>query len=174
MLYNFPYFGDLNISDLKDSYRLNITLSEKSVNVDINFSEQAIEQKLADTVSAFLKDLALHGQQTNEYIYQDFFTRAGETHPYITDMLDELEDDELLDMEDDPVKRADYEHNGFDNKALYLLQKIKLIRVGLYPENDDYFAIFDYTFDIGGNLCNQLLVVRTDIQGVSKKVDWES
>jgi len=173
-MYSFPFFGDINISDLKDSYRANITLSEMSVRVDVNFSGVAIKPLLADTISAFLKNLEFYKQQTNKFIFQDFFLRDGETHPYITDMLDELEDDELLDMEDDPAKKADYEHNGFDDKSLYLLQKLKLVRIGLYPENNNHFAIFDYTFDIGGSPCNQLLVVRTDREGTSKEVDWES
>ncbi|QHS59938.1 DUF2004 domain-containing protein [Chitinophaga agri] len=174
MLYNFPYFGDINISDLEEYYSLDITLLEKPVSIDMNFIEQAIDQTLANTTHTFLENLALYREQTNKYIYQDFFERAGETHPYITDMLEELEDADLLNMEDDPAKKAQYERNGFDDRSVYLLQKLQLKRIGLYPDSDDYFAIFDYTFDLDGSPCNQVLVVITDHRGVPQQVDWES
>lgn len=174
MLYNLPYFGDINISDLEEYYSQDITLLEKPVSIDMNFIKQAIDQTLANTTHTFLKNLALYKEQTNKYIYQDFFERAGETYPYITDMLEELEDADLLNMEDDPVKKAQYERNGFDDRSVYLLQKLQLKRIGLYPDSDDYFAIFDYTFDLDGSPCNQVLVVITDHRGMPQQVDWES
>ncbi|MBW8684489.1 DUF2004 domain-containing protein [Chitinophaga rhizophila] len=174
MLYHFPYFGNINIAELKDYYQTKIILSGNPVSVDLNFNGPSIDLLLADSISTFLNNAAALGVRTNDYIKQDFVTRTGETLPYITEMLEHMDKKELLDLENNPIKKAYYRGFGFSNKPRYLLGKLKLIRIGLYPESSNQFAIFDYTYDIGGSPCNQLLVVRTDIGGTLQEVDWES
>jgi hypothetical protein len=55
-----------------------------------------------------------------------------------------------------------------------LLNKLRLIKVGLYPDYTDYYGVFDYSIDIEGEPCNQLLVVKTDNQGRLDHITWES
>jgi hypothetical protein len=44
-----------------------------------------------------------------------------------------------------------------------LLQKLHLVRVGLYPHNEDQYATFDYSID--PEITNHLVVVFTDENG---------
>jgi hypothetical protein len=58
-----------------------------------------------------------------------------------------------------------------------LLEKLQLIRVGLYPNGKygaTYFAAFDYSIEIDGEPCNQLLVVKTNEKGKLDNIAWES
>jgi hypothetical protein len=62
-------------------------------------------------------------------------------------------------------------------QELQLLNKLRLIRVGLYPDGKygtDHFATFDYSIDIDGEPCNYLLVVNTNEKGDLDHITWES
>ena len=64
--------------------------------------------------------------------------------------------------------------NQDEPKEKLLLNKLRLIRVGLYPDYSEYYGIFDYSIDIDGEPCNQLLVVKTDNNGELDHITWES
>ena len=53
-----------------------------------------------------------------------------------------------------------------------LLKKLHLVRVGLYPDSKDQFAIFDYS--IGKELTNYLVVINTDENGNLEYMTMES
>lgn len=83
--------------------------------------------------------------------------------------MDELEEEELSSIIDFSDKEV--------SKELQLLGKLKLIRVGLYPDGKygaDYYGVFDYSIEIDGEPCNQLLVVKTNENGDLDHIAWES
>ena len=53
-----------------------------------------------------------------------------------------------------------------------LLKKLHLVRVGLYPDSEEQFAIFDYS--IGKDLTNYLVVINTDENGNLDYMTMES
>lgn len=53
------------------------------------------------------------------------------------------------------------------------MEKLNLIRVGIYPRAS-YFGTFDYSIDIDGEPCNQLLVVHINADGTLDYITWES
>ena len=59
-------------------------------------------------------------------------------------------------------------------KTLHLkfLNKIKLVRIGIYPEDSDSMATFDYT--IGRDLTQYLIVIRFDSEGKLVEIVMES
>ncbi len=59
------------------------------------------------------------------------------------------------------------------NSTILLLEKLELIRGGIYPQAS-YFATFDYSIEIDGEACNQLLVVNVNEDGTLSYITWES
>lgn len=65
---------------------------------------------------------------------------------------------------------------NFDNTTTepeqQLLTKLKLVRVGLYPDSEDNFVTFDYS--IGQDITNYLVVTNTDENGQLDYMTMES
>jgi hypothetical protein len=53
-----------------------------------------------------------------------------------------------------------------------MLSKLHLVRVGLYPDSEDEFAIFDYS--IGQELTQYLVVINTNEDGEIDYMTMES
>jgi hypothetical protein len=166
--YQLPYFGEVNLNELEDDYRTTIKLAEKDLNIDINFENKTIQQEAIVTINNFLENIIKFDKQNLKVIESDF-KESGETSDYIKFYIDELDEEELSNIVD--IKNVNI------SKEKQLLSKLKLIRVGLYPDGKfgaDYFGVFDYSIDIDGELCNQLLVVKTDEKGDLDHITWES
>ena len=52
------------------------------------------------------------------------------------------------------------------------MNSLRLVRVGLFPDSEDRFAIFDYS--IGRNLTQYLVVINTDENGNLDYMTMES
>jgi Protein of unknown function (DUF2004) len=166
--YDLPYFGQINLNELADDYRTTINLDGKDLRIDINFENKTIRQDGIYLVNNFLQNISKFDTQNLKIIETDF-NEVGETSDYIEFYLDELDEEELsniIDIDNTNVSRQ-----------IQLLSKLKLIRVGLYPDGKygaDYFGVFDYSIDIDGEPCNQLLVVKTNEKGELDHITWES
>jgi hypothetical protein len=62
--------------------------------------------------------------------------------------------------------------NSSVDPAIQLMKTLHLIRVGLYPDNEDMFATFDYS--LGKDLTNYLIVIDTDEDGNISNMTMES
>jgi Protein of unknown function (DUF2004) len=166
--YDLPYFGQINLNKLEEDYRTTIELDGKNLRIDINFKNRTIKQDDIVIVKKFLQKISKFDNQNLKVIKTDF-KEEGETSEYIEFYLEELDEAELSNIIDiDKVSIS---------KEKQLLSKLKLIRVGLYPDGKydaDYFGVFDYSIDIDGESCNQLLVVKTNEKGELDHITWES
>lgn len=63
--------------------------------------------------------------------------------------------------------------NSKKSKGYLLIEKMNLIRVGIYPLATN-FGTFDYSIDINGEPCNQLLVLNINKDGTLNYITWES
>ena len=163
--YSLPYFGEIVLTALDEYYDVDIDLNDKTVNIDINFEKKSSDRDGFDTIKSFLNNINNFDQQNKSYI-EDDFRKQGNTLDYINFYFDELDEDELSDI-------IDFE-NALVDKEGQLLNKLKLVRVGIYPDYAEYFGVFDYSIEIDGEPCNQLLVVKTDEKGNLDHVTWES
>ena len=84
---------------------------------------------------------------------------------YLNFYLDELDESELAGIID--IKNRKKSRNSL------LMEKLNLIRVGIYPQAS-YYGTFDYSIDIDGEPCNQLLVVNINKDGTLDYITWES
>ena len=167
--YILPYFEQITINNLEDYYSTKFELNNRNIETDLNFENKKIGKNEIEKIEKFLKSIADFDKKNKVYIEKDFNEESGETSDYINFYLDELDENELsriIDIE-----------NINTSKNIQLLNKLKLIRVGLYPDGKygaEYFATFDYSIDIDGEPCNQLLVVNTDENGNLDHITWES
>jgi hypothetical protein len=166
--YQIPYFGEIDITNLEDYYEMEVTIHENKVSLDLNFEDTSDDENTFQDIKNFLENLDRYGHQNKLFIENDF-NGNGNALDYVNFYLEEFDQEELSAIID-----LDGE-NGSREKQL--LNKLVLIRVGLYPDESDdsnHFAIFDYSILIDGEACNQLLVVITNKAGELNYITWES
>ncbi|MEC5142033.1 DUF2004 domain-containing protein [Chitinophaga sp. 212800010-3] len=169
MHYELPYFGEINLDNLKEDYRTKARIAELQISLDLNFENKSIIAEKAEKIKQFLENISQMDKQHHPAIDKDFKEQKGETADYIRFYLEELDEEELRNIAGDYKNKSDLESR--------LLNKLKLVRVGLYPDGKygtTHFGIFDYSIDIDGEPCNQLLVLCTDDDGNINKITWES
>lgn len=166
--FELPHFGQVDLALLEEYYSIEIDWKERFLRLDLNFLNKQITQEQAKIIKAFLDNIGNFEVQNKLIIDKDFL-EEGETADYINFYLDELDENELSNIIDDNDKQS--------SKSNQLLNKLKLIRVGLYPDGKygaNYYGVFDYSIDIDGEPCNQLLVVKTNETGDLDHITWES
>lgn len=144
---NIPYFGDIDPSTIQDYYETTIVLDNRTIKLDLNFKGTTIEADNIYKLHGFLEEISILLTTVKEFIYAN--RDDGEVQFFIDFHKEELIGEEL----DFILENAD--------KSLSTSQQIlsvtQLRRIGFYPEQDNYFAIFD--FGVDENISQYLLVV---------------
>ena len=163
-----PYFGQINLTQLKEYYVTETVFNGLPISLDLNFKNKIISREQAINIKNFLGNISILDIQNKVEINNDF-NEDGEAKDYINFYLAEFDEEELRGI-------IDYD-NEDKPKEEQLLSKLRLIRIGLYPDEkfgaSDY-GVFDYSIDIDGEACNQLLVVKTNETGDIDHLTWES
>ncbi|MBW1654503.1 DUF2004 domain-containing protein [Flavobacterium quisquiliarum] len=166
---NLPYFESIDLQELKEYYVVKIDLNGRKTSIDLNFENKSIDKDSIQKIKTFLESIPKFHLQNKSYINNDFEEGDGETKDYINFYFDELDQDEISNIINiNDIKTP---------KEILLLNELKLNRIGLYPDgkyNTDYYAVFDYSIDIDGEPCEQLLVVKTNEKGDLDHIAWES
>jgi len=163
--YTLPYFGKLPTENLEEYYSVSIDFNGHEIQIDLNFENKNTETFQLDKVKSYLENIEKFNGLNKTYISDDYNDEEGDTVKfYIEHHLEEVGKDELsaLINFDDPTLGPEQQ----------LLKKIELVRVGLYPDSEDNFAILDYS--IGENLTNYLVVINTDENGQLDYMTMES
>jgi hypothetical protein len=164
-VYILPYFGQIDIGNLEEYYDVDIELGLGKIQIDLNFENKIIESKRLDKVKEFIEKLnALHLNNL-KYIEQDYNNEQCDTvRTYVDYHMEEFNQEELSGLVDlkNPTITAKEQ----------LVQKLRLVRLGLYPDSEKRFATFDYS--IGKDLTDQLVVINTDENGVLDYMTMES
>ncbi|AZB29749.1 MULTISPECIES: DUF2004 domain-containing protein [Chryseobacterium] len=163
--YTLPHFGNLATENLDEYYDVNIEFDGDEIEIDLNFENKTIDTITMDKVKNFIENIEKHNKLNHTYILNDYNDEDGDTvRSYLEHHLEEVEKEELSDL------------INFDDKTtepeLQLLKNLKLVRIGLYPDNEDNFAIFDYS--IGVEITDYLVVLNTDEKGQLDYMAMES
>lgn len=163
--YTLPHFGNLATENLDEYYDVNIEFDGDEIEIDLNFENKTIDTITMDKVKNFIENIEKHNKLNHTYIVNDYNDEDGDTvRSYLEHHLEEVEKEELSDL------------INFDDKTtepeLQLLKNLKLVRIGLYPDNEDNFAIFDYS--IGVEITDYLVVLNTDEKGQLDYMAMES
>jgi len=157
-------FGKVNLKNVEDYYDETIEIDGRKIRIDLNFEKNSIAQKELDEVYIFVEKIEGLNMINKEYIKRDFKKTPSVTADYLNYYLEELDATELAEIID---------LSSTIVKPILLLEKLKLKRVGVYPEAS-HFATFDYSIDIDGEPCDQLLVVNIHENGGLDYITWES
>ncbi|NLR63075.1 DUF2004 domain-containing protein [Chitinophaga varians] len=166
MQYSLPYFGEINLAQLEEYYQ---ATTASGVKLDLNFEHTSVDVRMADLIKSWLQDIEQLDNQNILAIQHDFATGEGETRDYIRFYIEELENEEVAGIIGDA--------GSDEEKSTALLHKLRLKRVGFYPDGKygtADFAIFDYTIDINGKPCDQLLVLKWKEPRQLAEITWES
>lgn len=164
--FDLPYFGQVDLYELKEYYKVVINFKNNKISIDLNFKNKTIDYNNVENIKDFLLKIDSFDNSNKTYIKSDF-NNKGETSDYINFYIDELDQEELSNI----VDRSDI------SKEIQLFNKLRLVRVGLYPDgkyNSANFGVFDYSIDIDGEPCNQVLVINTNEKGTINNITWES
>ena len=163
--YSLPYFGELDSKNLEEYYDVDIDFNGQKTQIDLNFENNSIDTKRLDIVKQFIENISEFDKKNKKYIEEDYADADnGTVKTYVEHRLEEIGKDELSNLVD------------FDNKAtnpeIQLINSLRLVRVGLYPDNEDQFAVFDYS--IGKELTQYLVVININEKGYLDYMTMES
>jgi len=163
--FTLPYFGSINPASLEEYYEVDIKFEGNEVQIDLNFENKEIDPSKLETLRKFLENIEELDKQNKGYINKDYKDKNGDTVKfYLEHHLEEIDEETLSSLID------------FNNKSIepekQLLSKLHLIRIGLHPDNDEAFAIFDYSID--PEFTNYLVVIHTDKNGKLDYMTMES
>jgi hypothetical protein len=162
-----PVIGGFKFQpDVDGVFRANLDLrgSRVRVRLDINV-HGAVTQHLLDSVAGFVTNLASFDQLARDFLSQDFEqNNESSVRLYVEHHLEQLDPDDLW------ASLGAANSQAFD--ADLLLSRIYLCRVGLYPDNQNQRALFDYT--VGERLTQYVIVVRFDSDGTILSAEMES
>ena len=163
--YTLPHFGNLTLENLEEYYDVSIEFDGDEIEIDLNFEHKTIDTLTMNKVKNIIENIKMYDKLNKAHIEHDYNDENGDTVKfYLEHHLEEVEKEELSDL------------INFDDKTtepeLQLLKNLKLVRIGLYPDNEDNFAIFDYS--IGVEITDYLVVLNTDEKGQLDYMAMES
>ena len=160
------YFESENFENLKEEYLTkSIEIDKQKININLNFDQAKPSDEELITLNSFLNKLSTTIKVNTIKIRNEFEKPKNNTvNEYITHHLAEISKGELYQLIDSNDKTKSDKEKLFD--------KIKLTRIGIYPQDHERFAIFDYT--IGENYTQYLIVITTDKNGKIIDVTTES
>ncbi len=163
--YTLPPFGQLDTDQPETYYEAEVPLKDFSVQIDLNFDGTPVTTADLDTAKRFIEQLPDFDFRNKKYLEQDFADEEADTvRTYLEHHLEELGEAELGELIDFSNKKISPEKQ--------LLKQLHLVRMGLYPGNEDQFAIFDYS--IGPEFTQYLVVIFTDASGNPSYITMES
>lgn len=163
--YTLPHFGQIDPSNLDEYYDTDIEYSDGEIQIDLNFENKTIDGKKLDSIKKFIEKIGDFDKKNKKYIEQDYKDENCDTvKTYVQHHLEDLGEDELGDLVDFNKKSV--------HPEIQLMKSLKLVRVGLYPDREDHFAVFDYSID--PDLTQYLVVITTDENGKLDYMTMES
>jgi len=163
MTYNLPFFENLNIKTLKDYYKIDIQYEGQVIRLDLNFNELSVDESRLSIVKNYLDSISDIIQLSKKAI-QDDFESGEDVKDYLAFHSEEFDDDTLESLGISKDKDVSVEQQ--------MLSIIKLRRIGFYPEDEDHFAVLDYT--IGTHVTQYLLAVTINDRKELEYITMES
>jgi len=166
MKYKLPYFPEIDTTIVEEYYVIDIKKNEQAIKIDLNFKNEQIDVKLFDKLQEFIEDIKAQDIKNRTFIKADFRDANGETKKYLEEHIETIPErlKGIINFEDNTISPEEQ-----------LLQKLKLLRIGFYPDkkyDTEVFAIYDYTID--DTITDELLVINLDKEGKLMHISWES
>jgi len=159
------YFTDIDHHNLNSYYDTSIPFENRTIDVDLNFDNDNVDESIIDKLNNFLSKLPDYHLQNLKTVRQDYI-HSDTVKDYLRFHLDDCSQDEI-----DALIGNEHTEETVEER---LIKAIQLVRIGLYPEQKegDYFAIFDYSF--GRDVTDHLLVISLTEDGSFDHITIES
>lgn len=158
-----PFFGDVNLESLQNTYRLTTDFDGRKLDLDLNFENTSIAEDNLNLITKILDNLREWVGKAEKFINNEFQT-GSEVDDYIDFHIEELFDEDLEKLLKDADKTMPRKER--------LLSILKLERIGFYPEDARHYAIFDFVTD--REISDNLLVVKLNKNGELDLITMES
>ncbi len=158
------YFGKIDLNKTEEYIDILIEINENEVSIDLNIIEEKISEETIQPTIKFLDNLSGIEKIAHKQVLLDF-QNGNIVKDYIEHHIGEFNDEELKSL---GIESTD----SSENKKQKFLNKIHLKRIGIYPEEWDSLAIFDYT--INDDLTQYLIVLKFDSNGKFVDIYTES
>ena len=160
-----PYFGRIDSTSLDEYYDTEIPFNGNQIQIDLNFENKSINTERLDLVKEFIENISAYDTKNKKYIEQDYSNEDCDTvRTYVEHYIESFDKDELSEFID------------FDNKTLtpeiQLMNSLRLVRIGFYPDSEENFATFDYS--INPEIADQLVVIFMGSTGEMNYMTMES
>ena len=130
-------FGNIDLESVQDYYSATIKLQGRDVEIDLNFESNVIDSKILESVSEILENIETQVTKAFDAISNDYDldTESETARFYLQHHLDEFSKEEI--------------HGIFGNETINkdsFMKSLNLQRIGIYPEDEEEFLIFDIQF----------------------------
>lgn len=158
---DIKYFKNVDFNT--DYLETTIKLQNREIQLDINTDVVIGKDSWVKEYEEYISKLEALKEKIDKEIIEDF-ENEGITKEWVDFHLEEL--GEAIE-EEGLLKECD-KNLSLDRQVLSVL---KLNRIGIYPEYEDY-AIWDYILD--DEISDEILVIVTDKNGEIVDITWES
>ena len=130
-------FGEVNADDLKEYYEAEVNVLGSSVEIDLNFESDTVDTSILKKVSNYTLSIDSDASKAFEAVSKDWdLDGNSETaRHYMQHHLDNFTQDEIDAIF--PPGKTDKEK---------FMGALSLVRIGLYPEDAEAYAIYDIQF----------------------------
>lgn len=154
--YSLPWFGELDLINLNGLYNANLELNGRTIELELNFDNKIIHPERLDLVKQFIEHLSTHDDASKAYIEQYYAANNNNLVKTFVDL-------HLNVFERKWIAGAVEFNNQSTPPDKQLLQSLGLIKVWIYAEREDSFAVLHYA--INGEPRKDLIVVYMDEHG---------
>lgn len=149
------FFGDIDLDQVKSEYISSLNFEESKIALNLNiFENDMVTTEMINKADVFLQNIDETIRKVYKYLLDDYESE-GETYGYIQHHIDSLEPNEIIAILGKHTPDVDQNDD--------LVAKLKLNRIALFPEDDDEFAVFDFT--IGQDYTDYVIAIYTDREG---------
>jgi hypothetical protein len=158
-----PYFSEIDLNSEEDYYKVDIDFEDHNIQLDINIESTPTSIAKLEIVKSIIENLAIYNDKSKKAITTDF-KKGGDVRDYIEHHIEDIDNDELEAILKDHDKSLPVDEQ--------LLSLMHLKRIGFYLDDEEQYAIFDYT--IGREITQYVIVVKFDNNGNIEYLTMES
>ena len=164
---SIKYFEETNFKNIKEEYiQKQVNIKNQKIDIDLSFDNLKPNETELTNLNQFLTQLekillSNENRMKIDFKKSDINDSVSE---YISHHLQEISEKELSKIIDINDKSKSNEEK--------LFEKLKIRRIGIYPQDKFQFAVFDYT--IGTDYTQYLLCIKTDSKGKILEMTIES
>lgn len=160
---NIVPFGKIDPNNVEDYYDGSVNLGGDSVDIDLNFESESVSESVLVAIEKTMNQLPKFSGLAWKAISDDWdLDEESETARfYLQHHLDEFDEDEIIKL---------FGTNEINKDAF--TKALSLVRIGLYPEDEDMFSVFDIQFSPG--FTNYLMSISITQSGLISDISFES